>query len=1082
MITMLQSFIRRAAPSHKPGQRLRQFGGILLVSAGMAAPLSALESTGTQLRFSGYSSRWQSGITTTLPRGYQQLVLEVKQGDGWKPLKVNHYSASSARANRKLSLTVPKGVKANQLRVMAYTKPKFPARFVAASKVFSRKSSDSLAANAALAFNKSNFAQSAPPVAAVNDAVTAPTQPVVESDIWKVVGKQLFFFNQYRGLQCLDLSQPLVPQRTGTLRLPAVGEQFYALNADGSALVLLGRSTSTERAGQSALFVMSVSAGVPRLVKELPLEGDVADSRLIGSTLRLVSRVWSDQGHQTVIQSVDFRDPSAPVVLETVRMDDYFRAVQVAEDKMLVSTGQGQESVVHVWDVSAATAAPQFLKSLTLKGVANDQFKLHVNHNTVAAVSNLWSDGLLQTWVETFALAGDQTAPLAQLELEGARGETLHATRFDGDRVYVVTFRQVDPLFVVDLADPAQPKLTAALEIPGWSTYLHPMGDRLLAVGVEGGRVTVSLFDVADLGSPKLLSRQYLGAEGSWSWSEANYDEKAVEFSDDLGVVLVPFQQWGTAGVEGFIQFVQVGRDELTLGAAVAHRDQARRGAVIGDHVVSISGQELLVSAKDGSDAKPLAQLSLAWTVDRVFAVADSLVEVENGPSLGRYYDFIWAGQSRSSKPVLRLARKGDADDVRHEVELGVGRIVAATQQDRRLYLAQWDEQTRANEGAVLRTWAVEVSADGAKIEVIDSAEQLFAGVSQSSVDLERVQALWPSESELVWYVPGQVSWNRWWVDWFRVMPQPVRLTDSGGVVADASLPMLPYYQAPLVGAATAWLCPVQIEGTNLLSGAPLKVGATDRALSYSRAFAEKGFVFFSYDETEVIKKSVKIKPAGNSIVAGSIEAPGAGTLIRSWLQVVDVRGAEPVIRDVTSLPGALMSVSQVDAQGAVLLTNSEGGDERSRVVQACGYDGVSAFLLDQLKVDAPQSNASVAAGAALYFSRESSQPGVLGVGYRAGDGKIVSLASWSLAAEVSSLNVVSGHLLANRYGRLDVAAIATDGSLQPRGGFDLPSQLWLRDSECALAPDGLWLPAGAYGVESFPWQPPVVEGPTGQN
>lgn len=339
-------------------------------------------------------------------------------------------------------------------------------------------------------------------------------------------------------------------------------------------------------------------------------------------------------------------------------------------------------------------------------------------------------------------------------------------------------------------------------------------------------------------------------------------------------------------------------------------------------------------------------------------------------------------------------------------------------------------------------------------------------------MDLERVQALWPSDSQLLWYLPGQVSWNRWWVDWFRVMPQPVLLANTGGIVAD-SMPMLPYYQAPLVGPAAAWLCAVKVDDTKMLADAPLKVGETERALSYSRAFAENGFVFFSFDETEILKKTVKYKRVAVSVVAGSVIAPEAGTQVRSWLQVVDVRAASPVKRELCSLPGGLMSVSQVDAQGAVLLTNSEGGDERSRVVQACGYDGISAFLLDQMKVAAPQSGASVAAGSALYFSRESSQPGVLGVSYRTVDGKIATLADWTLAAEANSLNVVSGHLLANRYGRLDVATLSTDGSMQPRGGFDLPTQLWLRNSECAITPEGLWIPAGEYGVEAFGWPQP---------
>ena len=92
--------------------------------------------------------------------------------------------------------------------------------------------------------------------------------------------------------------------------------------------------------------------------------------------------------------------------------------------------------------------------------------------------------------------------PLDSL-LVGAN-ERLFGTRFDGDRVYVVTFRRIDPLFCVDLANPRDLRLLGELEVPGFSTYLEAFADgsRLMSVGVEGGRVAVSLFDVADPGHP----------------------------------------------------------------------------------------------------------------------------------------------------------------------------------------------------------------------------------------------------------------------------------------------------------------------------------------------------------------------------------------------------------------------------------------------------------------------------------------------------------------------------------------------------------------------------------------------------
>ena len=114
------------------------------------------------------------------------------------------------------------------------------------------------------------------------------------------------------------------------------------------------------------------------------------------------------------------------------------------------------------------------------------------------------------------------TAPLRRVgHLDGlGKGERIYAVRFVGPTGYVVTFRQTDPLYMVDLRDPAAPKLTGELKINGYSAYLHPAANgRLIGLGQEAnddGRVSglqVSLFDVADPAHPTRLS-QYAVAGG----------------------------------------------------------------------------------------------------------------------------------------------------------------------------------------------------------------------------------------------------------------------------------------------------------------------------------------------------------------------------------------------------------------------------------------------------------------------------------------------------------------------------------------------------------------------------------------
>ena len=113
----------------------------------------------------------------------------------------------------------------------------------------------------------------------------------------------------------------------------------------------------------------------------------------------------------------------------------------------------------------------------------------------------------------------------------GKPGEQLHATRFVGDRLYAVTFKKIDPLYVVDLSNSADPRITGALEIPGFSDYLHPLPNGLLlgfgkdAVPAldfgDGGQfawyqgLQVALYDVSDAGKPLEKQRLLIGKRGS---------------------------------------------------------------------------------------------------------------------------------------------------------------------------------------------------------------------------------------------------------------------------------------------------------------------------------------------------------------------------------------------------------------------------------------------------------------------------------------------------------------------------------------------------------------------------------------
>jgi len=124
-----------------------------------------------------------------------------------------------------------------------------------------------------------------------------------------------------------------------------------------------------------------------------------------------------------------------------------------------------------------------------------------------------------------------------------APGEDLKAVRFIDDHAYVVTFLQVDPLFVIDLSDPRNPRITGELKIPGFSSYLHPMEDgRLFGIGQGDTWNTgkLSLFDVSDPAAPAEVDAVTLGGAEGWTSSEAAWDHHAFSWFATHGLLAVP--------------------------------------------------------------------------------------------------------------------------------------------------------------------------------------------------------------------------------------------------------------------------------------------------------------------------------------------------------------------------------------------------------------------------------------------------------------------------------------------------------------------------------------------------------------
>jgi hypothetical protein len=285
---------------------------------------------------------------------------------------------------------------------------------------------------------------------------------------------------------------------------------------------------------------------------------------------------------------------------------------------------------IHKFDVSEP-GSPQYVASGRVDGWLLNQYSLseHDGHLRVATTTDQWTDAVppddggvapSESGVSVLAQRGDRLVEVGSVGGLG-KGERIFAVRFLGPVGYVVTFRQVDPLYTLDLSDPASPRLVGELKIPGYSAYLHPIeGDRLLGIGQNADEqgmtlgAQVSLFDVSDATDPTRLDAYALPE----SWTEAEHDPHAFLYWPENGLVVVPvwaqpvfFGEPGTVpdpyAIAGGALVLRLDGDHLTEVGTLSHvRSDApasygddssiRRSLVVGETLWTVSSAGALAS------------------------------------------------------------------------------------------------------------------------------------------------------------------------------------------------------------------------------------------------------------------------------------------------------------------------------------------------------------------------------------------------------------------------------------------------------------------------------------------------------
>ncbi len=188
--------------------------------------------------------------------------------------------------------------------------------------------------------------------------------------------------------------------------------------------------------------------------------------------------------------------------------------------------------------------------------------------------------------------------------------ERIYSARFMGDKAYLVTFRQTDPFFVLDLSNPAEPRVAGELKIPGYSSYLHMYDENhVIGLGMENNTVKLSLFDVTNVNTPTEIARYMV--QGDYTSSDALYEPKAFLFdkAKDLLVIPVSITQYGV--IEGGNAVPPSGKDvgiaplqggywqgayvfKLTqagfqLEGGITHQDNANQQDYYGDYNLNVN-------------------------------------------------------------------------------------------------------------------------------------------------------------------------------------------------------------------------------------------------------------------------------------------------------------------------------------------------------------------------------------------------------------------------------------------------------------------------------------------------------------
>ena len=916
------------------------------------------------------------------------------------------------------------------------------------------------------------------------------SRSVVESDIWKLEGDTLFFFNQYRGLQVIDVSSPDSPNITGTYDLPGSGEQMYVINGTNVVLLASDNCSWYANGNQSKVVLLQLRDGEPHLVKELPVPGNISESRLVGSGLYIVANSYqrlvinregdavSEQwewGSQVV--SFDLSDFNNAQEKSRDWVRGYGNVI-MATDRFLFVAQPNYDtqvppysSLIHCYDISSPSGDFTKLSTFDAGGIVKDKFKMHVDGDTffvVVQIENWQSNPRQITQLNSFSLS-DPRNPSLVARLKIIENEQLFATRFDGDRLYAVTFFIIDPLWIIDLSDPAAPKKVGELEIPGWSTYLHPLGDKILAIGMDvtNGfrRTAVQLFDVANPAQPALLSKVLIGDQ--WSSSEANWDEKAFGVLPEEKLVLVPFHSSGSEGWTQGVQLIDLETDTLVKRGVVEQNLGARRATLHRGRLLSLSSRELLtVDVTDRDKPEVVTSIQLSWAADKVHLVGDYVIEVDS---------------YNSGAPALRIVDAADPTLLRSSLLLTNLPYLGSVDLDGKFYVLQGrgleyvytndpvskDYVTIATNPAVYLLSEFDLSAlpqlPLLSTSTMEGTNQFYYG------QYEPIQV---RPDVLVW-ANGSQGGGWWWGG-------PIAIDAVAGAPAERGIAADAMFW-PGWGGASGQFIAVDLSGETAALASETTLSGTNGWWSFGNSFTADGLLYTSHQTSEY---DPDFDPPPYSYVCWyqlgqpsrycTNDPPPGAWVTRYYLDVIDYSDPyDPLVRKPVNIPGTLIGLHH---DGEVLYT--QGSDFRQyyysgdETIAASSYDGVNAHFITSLVLNQNWPRPVLGDSGHLYLGVPASTNNTnatVQVWTLSEEGRFVQTSSETLDTPAQQIEKIK-NMIVLQTAKIELYDARNPADLLPIGTGEAATcyGVLLNGADGEIT-RGLWLPMGWYGMIHIP-------------